>query len=123
MVTLWKEREPVYVRRRKMILEDNGGVVPPFDTGVIGDDVGDAGAGEPRRDRRARTPVAAGPAAATAAGPEPTTVAPAASPPSEPRANGAADGDGAKTSAEAAAAARREKRAQNRARKKHGRKR
>ena len=37
VLTLWKEREPVYVRRRKIVLEENGGIVPPFSTGSLGD--------------------------------------------------------------------------------------
>ena len=37
LVVLWKEREPVYVRRRRAILAANNGTVPAFATGVIGD--------------------------------------------------------------------------------------
>jgi SecD/SecF fusion protein len=32
VLTHWKEREPVYVRRRRRIAEDNGGVVPAYAT-------------------------------------------------------------------------------------------
>ncbi|HEX2160802.1 MAG TPA: protein translocase subunit SecD, partial [Thermoleophilaceae bacterium] len=56
VLTLWKEREPVYVRRRKIILEENDGVVPPFPSGVIGDDDGAAGAPARRKPPR-RAPV------------------------------------------------------------------
>ena len=31
VLTHWKEREPVYVRRRQLALEDFGGVVPPYE--------------------------------------------------------------------------------------------
>ncbi|HYI80145.1 MAG TPA: protein translocase subunit SecD [Thermoleophilaceae bacterium] len=98
LVTLWKEREPVYVRRRKIVLEENGGVVPPFASGVLGED-GDGAVPAPRKPQR-RAPV---PAAAT-----PAPAAPA--PPS-------GDGNGASSSA----AERKAERARNRARKKHGR--
>ncbi|HEX2234080.1 MAG TPA: protein translocase subunit SecD, partial [Thermoleophilaceae bacterium] len=33
----WKEREPVYMRRRRVIMQEHGGLVPAFATGVIGD--------------------------------------------------------------------------------------
>src|SRR3954466_15398 len=49
----WKEREPVYIRRRALVREDHGGLVPAFATGSLGD-----GAGRPAR--RRREPVAAG---------------------------------------------------------------
>src|SRR5204862_3419960 len=32
----WKEREPVYVRRRQLALEDFGGVVPAYAPGTFG---------------------------------------------------------------------------------------
>jgi SecD/SecF fusion protein len=98
LVTLWKEREPVYVRRRKIVMEENGGVVPPFASGVLGED-GD-GAAPPARKPQRRAPVPAAP-----------TPAPAA--PAPP----AGDGNGASSSA----AERKAERARNRARKKHGR--
>lgn len=98
LVTLWKEREPVYVRRRRIVMEENGGVVPPFASGVLGED-GDGAAPAPRKPQP-RAPV---PAAAT-----PAPAAPA--PPS-------GDGNGASSSA----AERKAERARNRARKKHGR--
>ena len=35
VLTEWKEREPVYMRRRKLVMEDHGGVVPAFASGTI----------------------------------------------------------------------------------------
>jgi SecD/SecF fusion protein len=105
VLTLWKEREPVYVRRRKIVMEENGGVVPPFASGVLGED-GD-GATPPRKPPR-RAPVPAAPTPATAGG------APPAAPPR-------GDGNGASNSEGTSAAERKAERARNRARKKHGR--
>jgi SecD/SecF fusion protein len=102
LVTLWKEREPVYVRRRKIVMEENGGVVPPFATTVLGDD-GD-GAARPARKPQRRVPVPVAP-----------TPAPAA--PAPPAETAGGDGNGASSSA----ADRKAERARNRARKKHGR--
>jgi SecD/SecF fusion protein len=48
----WKEREPTYMRRRRLMLQEHGGHIPAFATGTLG---------EP-----AAAPVAARPAAATA---------------------------------------------------------
>jgi SecD/SecF fusion protein len=36
VLTHWKERETVYVRRRRRIAEDNDGVVPPYAVGATG---------------------------------------------------------------------------------------
>jgi SecD/SecF fusion protein len=36
VLTHWKERETVYVRRRRRIAEDNDGVVPPYAVGASG---------------------------------------------------------------------------------------
>jgi SecD/SecF fusion protein len=111
VLTLWKEREPVYVRRRKVIMGENDGVVPPFASGVLGED-GDRAAGAPaRRKPQRRAPVAAPTPAAAGAAP--------AQPPAEPAARG--DGNGAVGDGDARAAERKERRARNRARKKHGR--
>jgi len=38
VLTHWKEREPVYVRRRQLALEDFGGVVPAYAPGTFGDE-------------------------------------------------------------------------------------
>ena len=70
VLTLWKEREPVYVRRRKMQLEEHGGKVPAFAPGSLTDDeaapaAAPGGSGSvPRRRRRA----------AAARGPRPRAV-------------------------------------------------
>ncbi len=37
VLTLWKEREPVYVRRRRAIMAEHNGMVPAFASGTIGD--------------------------------------------------------------------------------------
>ncbi|HEX8066638.1 MAG TPA: protein translocase subunit SecD [Thermoleophilaceae bacterium] len=79
VLTHWKEREPVYMRRRRIAMDENHGEVPPFA------DLGDAGADvEPdrgptrreragtRRQRRART----GAAQRGAAGRPPEPAAP-----------------------------------------------
>jgi SecD/SecF fusion protein len=119
VVTLWKEREPVYVRRRRMILEENG-FVPPFAADIIGEDgrlVPDETA--PSRAGRRRAPTvaaAAQPATAAWRGTGPT----AAKPPASAGSDGG-NGDGATSPGDAEAAARKAKRAQNRARKRHGR--
>jgi SecD/SecF fusion protein len=36
VLTHWKERETVYVRRRRRIAEDNDGIVPPYAVGASG---------------------------------------------------------------------------------------
>jgi SecD/SecF fusion protein len=136
VLTLWKEREPVYVRRRKTIMDEHGGTVPAFATGIIGDegDVplegGDGGSGRPKR--RRRTPVGSGAQPATAGGP--SSSAATAIPPatSDSETNGRADdgpiddgpdgdGNGVPDKVDGDAAARKARRAQNRARKRHGR--
>jgi len=38
VLTLWKERERVYRRRRALIMEENDGVVPAYATGAVGGD-------------------------------------------------------------------------------------
>ena len=52
----WKEREPVYMRRRRLVMEEHGGLVPAFATGAL--------AAEPRRGRRDRGRTARGARAA-----------------------------------------------------------
>ncbi|MGI8945137.1 MAG: protein translocase subunit SecD, partial [Thermoleophilaceae bacterium] len=44
VLTLWKEREPIYVRRRKLVMEANDGIVPSFATGKLGDQEASDGA-------------------------------------------------------------------------------
>jgi SecD/SecF fusion protein len=46
----WKEREPVYRRRRQLVMEDHGGVVPAFAEGFLGEEEDGAAA------RRAAAP-------------------------------------------------------------------
>jgi SecD/SecF fusion protein len=87
----WKEREPVYRRRRKMVMEEHGGVVPAFATGAIADQEPEGAAPTPTRRRPARRrPVsrAGGGTATATAPPKPPDVArpepPAPVPPPEP---------------------------------------
>ncbi len=53
VLTAWKERERIYRRRRELILEDHGGVVPAYATGAVGGD-GGVGAGAPAGGRPPR---------------------------------------------------------------------
>jgi SecD/SecF fusion protein len=112
VLTLWKEREPTYVRRRRNAMAEHDGAVPAFSSGVIdGDGDGatpaEPGSGAPgsKPARRERKPVATG-AVATEAAVAPTSAAPETAPLS--------DEDRAREDAKA-------RRARNRARKKHGR--
>ncbi len=83
VLTLWKEREPVYVRRRKLVMGDNDGIVPPFASGTIGGSAEPAApvAAPTRRRGRAAGP----PRPATAAGPSPQAAPPPEPSPSAPR--------------------------------------
>jgi SecD/SecF fusion protein len=38
VLTEWKEREPLYRRRRQLVMEDHGGVVPPYAVAQLGED-------------------------------------------------------------------------------------
>ena len=40
VLSLWKEREPIYRRRERLALEDHGGVIPAFADGSLGSDDG-----------------------------------------------------------------------------------
>jgi SecD/SecF fusion protein len=51
VLTEWKEREPIYRRRRELVMEDHGGVVPAYAETVLGQDVDEEVAGR-RRGRR-----------------------------------------------------------------------
>ena len=103
----WKEREPVYRRRRKMVMEEHGGMVPAFATGAIADQEPDGAAPAPTRKRPTRRQRArragGGPVTATAppkppevakpeppevAKPEPPAPPPAPEPPKPPEADG-----------------------------------
>ncbi|MGI8585169.1 MAG: protein translocase subunit SecF [Thermoleophilaceae bacterium] len=57
VLSLWKEREPIYRRRRRLALEDHGGVVPAFagaELGARDDDEAERPEAEPAPARRAR---------------------------------------------------------------------
>jgi SecD/SecF fusion protein len=133
VLTLWKEREPVYVRRRKLIMKENNGVVPPFATETLGDDeVVDPTPHTSRKSRRRRRAGGA-PQAATASGPpadvaEPqigqpapeTGSAPQPAPEPQPASEPEPETENGDDGLSAAELAKR-KRAATRARKKHGR--
>ncbi|MBN1529077.1 MAG: protein translocase subunit SecD [Thermoleophilaceae bacterium] len=75
----WKEREAIYMRRRRLVMEENGGIVPPFASETIGEaDEDEAVAPRERRaarraqrKRTAARPAPDGGAAATAVAPPP----------------------------------------------------
>jgi SecD/SecF fusion protein len=56
VLTHWKEREPVYMRRRRRIAEENDGVVPPYAIGAGGALVDVAPADKERPGRRITEP-------------------------------------------------------------------
>ncbi|HEX6714062.1 MAG TPA: protein translocase subunit SecF, partial [Thermoleophilaceae bacterium] len=130
VLTEWKEREPIFRRRRQLIMEDHGGVVPAYATAQIGEEeeAGD-GAGrrtgrrviaerpgrQPRRETRPAAPQRmAGPMAPEI---EATEMEDEDVPSVEAEEADINDGNG-----DADAAARRaERRRQQRARRKHGR--
>ena len=144
VLTLWKERERVYRRRRALIMEENDGIVPAFATGAVGADGAArapsagaargsqpaAGAGTVGRARqgegaRQTQPVRTGDGAPdgddgvrTSAGREPVaTGARAGTPPNVPSAP-ADNGEGGGSDGDGAA---RRRAAANRRRKRHGR--
>jgi SecD/SecF fusion protein len=82
----WKEREPVYRRRRRMVMEAHGGVVPAFATGAIGDQEPVAAPAAPTRRRTPRRrPVSRpGGGTATATAPPKPAPPPAPAPPPTP---------------------------------------
>jgi SecD/SecF fusion protein len=57
----WKEREPVYMRRRRLAMEEHGGLVPAFAAATIGEaeEAAAAPAREPRERRAPRRRTAA----------------------------------------------------------------
>ena len=129
VLTLWKEREPVYVRRRKLVLEDHGGHVPPFASPKIGDEEQPAGAeapaqGAPRK--RRRSPGTGPPRPATAGAtpppqPEPPKPQPAETrPPDEVNGGDTGGGDGSRLSSTGGRSKPKGARS-SRGRKKHGR--
>jgi SecD/SecF fusion protein len=132
VLTHWKERESVYARRRRIVMQDHGGLVPAYATATLGDGPEPAATPavprRPRPTRRARQ--AAGGATATAPRPaappptrEPEPKEPPAAPVEEPEPPApAGDGDGRPSpvsSTGGASASRKSK--QRRRRKKHGR--
>jgi SecD/SecF fusion protein len=92
----WKEREPVYRRRRKLVMEEHGGLVPAFATGAIADqEPGDGAAPATTRRRPVRrqrvsragggaTTATAPPKRPEVAKPEPPAPPPAPEPPAAP---------------------------------------
>jgi len=94
VLTLWKEREPVYVRRRKLVMADNDGLVPPFASGTIGaesesesesdDESVGAVAAPTRRRRTGGAPPRPATAGGPAASPAPPASKPKPSPPAAP---------------------------------------
>jgi SecD/SecF fusion protein len=56
VLTHWKEREPVYVRRRRRIAEENGGVVPAYAVATAGAPVDVAPPEKARSSRRITEP-------------------------------------------------------------------
>jgi SecD/SecF fusion protein len=91
----WKEREQTYMRRRRLVREEHGGLVPAFATATIGEEpavaAAGAGGGPARAPRDRRTLRRAGRRRAAAEarppGTEPGAVPPA---PAEPPASGGA---------------------------------
>ncbi len=71
VLTLWKEREPVYVRRRKLVMGDNEGIVPPFASGTIGDEPEDEAPADATAPGRRRRTAGVPPRPATAGVPSP----------------------------------------------------
>ncbi|MFL5827664.1 MAG: protein translocase subunit SecD [Thermoleophilaceae bacterium] len=65
VLTHWKEREPVYRRRRQLQMEEHGGAVPAFATGTVGEPTepvpaaGEPAPAAPVRGREARRAAAA----------------------------------------------------------------
>jgi SecD/SecF fusion protein len=128
----WKEREPVYMRRRRLVQEDHGGVVPAFASVGLGD-----GSGGPPRKRREAAPAGTagsrrsstrgGGRSATAAPPRPrpaTAPPPPAPEPTEPTptaGDGGGNGGDALSPEQRRRQEARKQARRNRARKKHGR--
>jgi SecD/SecF fusion protein len=73
VLTHWKEREPGYKRRRQLVLEDHGGVIPAYAETRLGDDV-EPEHGPTTRERLAARRRARTPAAKPARPPEPEVV-------------------------------------------------
>jgi SecD/SecF fusion protein len=148
VLTEWKEREPIYRRRRQLVMEDHGGVVPPYaDTvlGEAGEEELDPSAPRARTGRRviadrpdrSRQPAAqrmAGPLAPEVEAPDAAVGAPHIVDPDEIDANGDAElaedsasaieeaGNGSSTPPPSSRSEeRRQQRRQQRQKRKHGR--
>jgi SecD/SecF fusion protein len=145
VLTHWKEREPVYVRRRQLALEDFDGKVPAYAPGTFGEPVAETPAAprQPRQRparRAARAGRGNGPGTAVAAPPEPAAAPPpppeveieeedpvVEEPEVEETTDGAGDGDRAEEKPSAYSSTSgpnqppRNKRQQQRRRKRHGR--
>ena len=84
----WKEREPVYKRRRKLVMQENNGLVPAFATGAIGEQEpatpGAPAAGPATARRRPTRRARPGATTATATAPPKPPPAPAREPEPEP---------------------------------------
>jgi SecD/SecF fusion protein len=146
VLTEWKEREPLYRRRRQLVMEDHGGVVPAYASTQVGDEdeVAEDGGrrktgrrviaerpGRPSRERHQPAPQRmAGPLAPEIEHPDAAVGAPHVIEPDEIDPDG--DAERAEDSAEVtngangapqddAAARRAERRKQQRAKRKHGR--
>jgi SecD/SecF fusion protein len=84
VLTHWKERETVWKRRERLVLEDHGGVIPAYAEGYLGEKETVAERA-PRRRRRERTqPVAEPVAQATALEEPPAEPEPEPQPEPEP---------------------------------------
>ncbi|HYZ28245.1 MAG TPA: protein translocase subunit SecF, partial [Thermoleophilaceae bacterium] len=143
VLTEWKEREPLYRRRRQLVMEDHGGLVPAYASMQLGDEeeavegarrrtgrrvIADR-PGRPARSTRPAAPQRmAGPLAPEVEAPDAGVGPPDVMEPDEIDANG--DAELAEDSAEVtngssgdadAAARRAERRRQQRAKRKHGR--
>jgi SecD/SecF fusion protein len=127
VLTLWKEREPVYVRRRKMIMAENDGTVPAFAQRVIGEsedgvEVSEGAAAIPRAARR--KPISRAKRSATGGrppAPQPPASSQTSSAPEQAAPSDGGDGSAAPSEDGGEGESAKARRARNRARKRHGR--
>jgi SecD/SecF fusion protein len=100
VLTHWKEREPGYKRRRQLVMQDHGGVIPPYSETRLGEDddvapkPGPGTRERPARRGRGRGGGAAAPAEAPKRPPAPEVKEPAAPVPSAVPGGGPAAGPG-----------------------------
>jgi SecD/SecF fusion protein len=131
VLTHWKEREPLYQRRRRVVMEDNDGVVPAYAEGTLAAEEEPAAAPGRRRAGRAPTrptpaaakPEPAGEGAATAVREPPPEPKPKPAPAAAPDGGDGRGGDGDPQSAQDSVRAKAEERRRQRRqqRKGHGR--